>query len=38
MMEIGEMMVIRGLERMSKNVKMRRVDDSMLKYWMVYVR
>ena len=38
MMEIGEMMVIRGLERMSKNVKMPRVDDSMWRYWMVYVR
>ena len=37
MMDIGEMMMITGLQTTTSNVKMHGVDDSMSTYSMVYV-
>ena len=37
MMDIDEMMMITGLQTITKNVKINTLDDSMWRYWMVYV-
>ena len=37
MMDIDEMMMITGLQTITNNVKMHRVDDSMSTYSMVYL-